>query len=261
VTFTCIFPRLSSFSPRKGYQVAGIISRLKKPALFIAGNHDTVGLPQLLAEIKRRRLLSILFGIGQERRARILKEKLAGVQFTGYSTHTYTVSGNTFDIITARPYSMGGPFLSFTPHLRRRYGIDSMASSADLLKKLIDVSPSDSLIFLAHNGPTGLGAERSDIWGCDFLDEEGDYGDNDLEHAVQYARTKGKAILAVVAGHMHHRLNGGGIRQWCVEQQGTLYVNAARVPRIFEHTGRPVRHHVRLSFDGTKVEAEQLLVS
>ncbi len=27
---------------------------------------------------------------------------------------------------------------------------------------------SDTLIFLAHNGPTGLGGQKDDIWGCDF---------------------------------------------------------------------------------------------
>ena len=54
------------------------------------------------------------------------------------------------------------------------------------------------------------------------------------------------AVLAVVAGHMHHRLRGGGARRWKAEQDGVLFLNAARVPRVFHHEGRQVRHHLRL---------------
>ena len=65
-------------------------------------------------------------------------------------------------------------------------------------------------------------------------------------------------MLAVVAGHMHHRLKGGGERRWLVERAGVLYVNAARVPRI-DGDGR--RYHVRLETDGETARAELIAVT
>ena len=115
------------------------------------------------------------------------------------------------------------------------------------------------MIFLAHNGPTGLGTSRSDLWGCDFRREEGDFGDEDLALAITYARELGKRVLAVVAGHMHHRLRGGGKRRWYERKDGILYVNAARVPRIFEELGHAYHHHVDLTIDGDEVEAIEVL--
>ena len=67
-----------------------------------------------------------------------------------------------------------------------------------------------------------------------------------------------KRVLAVVAGHMHHRLKGGGERKWLVESDGVLYVNAARVPRI-EKSGQ--RYHVCLETDGERARAELVAVS
>lgn len=251
---------LSHFYPRKGYRIAQRISRLQIPALFIPGNHDTVNLFQLLAEIKRWPLLTRLLGLGQERRARKLRRSLGKVRFCGYSCHSFFLSGQAFDIIAARPYSMGGPHLNFVSHLRQRYGIATMQASAQRLMGLVERSQSENVIFLAHNGPAGLGSRRTDIWGCDFREDEGDYGDPDLLHAVEFAREKGREVLAVVGGHMHHQLKGGGRRRWCVEQDGTVYINAARVPRIFQQAGSHWRHHVRLSIDAGCVNVEELLV-
>jgi uncharacterized protein (TIGR04168 family) len=251
---------LSNHLPRRGYEVATLIGRLEKPALFIPGNHDTVNLFQLLAEIKGNSLLSWAFGLGQRRRASKLRKALNNVQFCGYSTHHFTISGQQFDIVAARPYSMGGPSINYKPFLQQQFGIGSIEASVQFLKNQINTSISDRLIFLAHNGPHGLGETRSDIWGCDFRAEEGDYGDVDLKLAIDYARSQGKQILAVIAGHMHHWLKGGGTRQWYVKSEDTAYINAARVPRIYQHAGRSVRHYIRLSFNEEQVEIGQVLV-
>lgn len=251
---------LSDYLPARGVQLARLLARLEKPALFIPGNHDTVSLFQLLAEIKQNRLLVNLFSVGQERREQRLQEALQGVQLCGYSRHPFVFAGHNFDVIAGRPYSMGGSSLNFKPYLQRRYGVDSLEASARLLMKLIDESTSKKLVFLAHNGPHGLGAGRTDIWGCDFLDEEGDYGDRDLTKALEYAFSRGKKVIAVAAGHMHHQLKGGGTRQWLVERQGTNHINAARVPRIFWRDGRYYHHHVRLSFDETNSNVIEMIV-
>ena len=115
-------------------------------------------------------------------------------------------------------------------------------------------------LFLAHNGPSGLGSGRADIWGCDFKKDEGDFGDEDLRLAVDHAQSSGKRVLAVLAGHMHHAIKGGGERRWQIERDGVLYVNAARVPRIFEHEGRHVRHHIAITLSEQGARAEPVLV-
>lgn len=251
---------LCNYRPGKGVQIACLMARLQKPALFIPGNHDTVTLPQLAAEIWHIPLLAAVSSVGQQRRVTALRKALGNIVYCGYSTHPFTLNGHAFDVVAARPFSMGGPWLSFKPYLRRRYHIDSLAASAQRLQSCIDATASDTLLFLAHNGPTGLGSRRQDIWGCDFKPEEGDYGDPDLQQAIAYARSQGKRVLAVVAGHMHHHLKGAGTRRWLVQNNETYYVNAARVPRIFQKNGRRHHHHVAFSFDDTVVEVEERVV-
>ena len=76
------------------------------------------------------------------------------------------------------------------------------------------------VVVLAHCGPHGLGATRESIYGCDFRPEQGDWGDRDLAEALEYARECGKRVVAVVAGHMHHALRGGGERVWRERRDG-----------------------------------------
>jgi uncharacterized protein (TIGR04168 family) len=251
---------LANWWPHEGHQVGRILSQLEKPCLLIPGNHDTVTAYQLLAEVKQQPTLMRFSTIGQGRREKSLRRALGSVTYCGYSTHSFNIRGHSFDVVAARPYSMGGPNLGFKHRLAQAYGITSMEESAERLKRCIDRATSDRLIILAHNGPFGLGAARGDIWGCDFRPEEGDYGDVDLQQAIDYARSVGKRVIGVVAGHMHHQLQGSGQRQWRVKENGIHYLNAARVPRIFRQDGRVVRHHIRLKYDGSSLEIEELLV-
>jgi hypothetical protein len=80
-----------------------------------------------------------------------------------------------------------------------------------------------------------------------------------LRVAIDYARKRGKQVLAVLAGHMHHRLRGGGLRRWYARHDGVLYVNAARVPRIFEDKDGLFHHHVDLHIDGEHADAVEVL--
>lgn len=245
---------------RDGTNVARCIARLRTPALVIPGNHDAASLLHLGAETFERPRLARLLGRGQERRCRALRGALAPVPLVGYSRHEVSAGGETFDVIAGRPHSQGGGFFAFARHLERDHGVRSFEDSAKLLTELVDQSPHERLLFLAHNGPTGLGSRRHDIWGCDFRREEGDWGDRDLEAAIAHARQSGKRVLAVIAGHMHHRLKGGGERRWQLEEGGTLYVNAARVPRIERRQGAKLRHHVCVETDGAVARAELVSV-
>jgi len=246
-----------------GLSVArSVAGALPMPALAIAGNHDGVHLAHMAAEVLGQQTLSRVFGGGQERRCQALRRALGDVTLGGYSVHSFSFSAVDLSIVVGRPHSLGGPRLAFADYLAAEHGIRSLGQSAERLRALVDEAPCERVLFLAHNGPTGLGARRHDIFGCDFRREEGDFGDPDLGAAVAYARQQGKRVLAVVAGHMHHQLSGGGTRRWLVRRDGVLYLNAARVPRIFtDERGRQVRHHVLLTVRGDEVAAEEVLVS
>lgn len=235
--------------------MARTIATLRTPALAIPGNHDAAHVGQMAAEVLAADRVLELFNFRQTRRARELAAALGSVTMAGYSRHRVSP---TLDVIAARPHSAGGPRLAFLPYLRQRFGVHDFPDSARRITTRVDQSSAEDVIILAHNGPTGLGARRDDLWGCDFRASEGDFGDADLERAVEHARGR---VRAVVAGHMHHALRGGGTRAWQLERDGVLYVNAARVPRIFEREGTVARHHVELVVERGVARAREVLLS
>lgn len=254
---------LADFQVKEAHPVAEQMGRLTKPALYIPGNHDGVPLPQLVAEARGRRTTARVLSAGQEGRIREICRRMAPVPCVGYSQHPFNFRGQELTIIAARPFSAGGDRLSFEAYLERVYGIGTLEASVARLQTLVDAVPARDIIFLAHNGPAGLGDQAHDIWGRDFEPQAGDYGDPDLTEAVAYARAQGKRVLAVVAGHMHRRTQDGGERVWLVEAPGTSFINAARVPRIFADGQRTLHHHVRLLVqpeNETALAAEDVLV-
>lgn len=252
---------LAAYSHRGGLEVARIIGSLQTRTLVIPGNHDAAHWGQLAAEVLEADAIIPLMNVGQDARLQGLEAALGGAELVGYSRHRLASSGRPVDLIAGRPHSAGGPRLAFRPHLAERFGVEDLEDSVRELKAQIDESDAEDLIFLAHNGPTGLGSKRDDIWGCDFRSSEGDFGDLDLERAIEHAKRRGKRVRAVVAGHMHHELRGGGHRRWQLVRDGVLYLNAARVPRIFDRGGRTLRHHVELTVDDTRVRAREVLLS
>jgi len=252
---------LAAYSVKGGLEIARRIASLSTPTYVMPGNHDAAHVGQMAAEVLEVDALIPLLNLGQEDREAELADALRPAILTGYSRHTLEVDGRVVEIVAGRPHSAGGPRLAFRPHLDARFGVEDLEDSVRTLTALVDESEADELIFFAHNGPHGLGGKRDDIWGCDFRKEEGDFGDLDLERAIEHARRRGKRVRAVVAGHMHHALRGGGHRRWQLERDGTLYLNAARVPRIFERAGRTLRHHVELRVDADRVHAREVLRS
>ena len=112
-------------------------------------------------------------------------------------------------VIGARPLSTGGPELKFRVPGRETWTFEQWGEEIAALARRATQS---RLVVLAHGGPTGLGARRDAPFGCDFRPEEGDWGDADLRLALDRLRGEGLPIVAVVAGHMHHALLGGGQR-------------------------------------------------
>jgi uncharacterized protein (TIGR04168 family) len=235
---------LANYRHKKALAVAESIGRLRVPALLLPGNHDAVLAAQLVAEVAQRSVAVEMLGLFGRGLAAELRASLGSVVQCGYSVHR--VAGKGLSIVAGRPHAMGGSQLSFAPLLRREHGIADLEDSRRRYRALIDAVQDERILFLAHNGPYGLGADRADIWGCDFRAAAGDFGDSDLTDAVAYAKGRGKKVAAVVAGHMHRRVRGGGERVWKQSVDDVLYVNAAEVPRIRRRAGRVAHHHVRV---------------
>ncbi len=244
-----------------GIKDAKLISHLKKPTVVVPGNHDGVTLPQFLAELKDWDEISDKSAPGQIVRMAHFRKALGPVNLGGYSVHPLDLGELNLDLIVARPHSMGGKRLYFHQYLKTQFGITSLQSSTERLCRLVDTA-GENIMFLAHNGPSGLGHTADSMWGCDFQPEAGDFGDRDLREAIDYAEAQGKKVWAVVAGHMHHRLKRqkGKQRIWRQVERETLYINAARVPRITKRQGKNWHHHVSVEFSEDRIRCEAVYV-
>jgi len=253
---------IAAYRHRGALPTARAMAGLTKPAIVIPGNHDAVHLGQLIAEVFERPRMCDTMSAGHRRRHRQLDRAFGRVTMAGYSRHLVTLRGQRFSVIAGRPHSMGGPRVAFRRQLRGAYGVDCLEESARRMIALVEQCDGEPIVFLSHNGPTGFGTRRDDIWGCDFRPEQGDFGDPDLAVAIEHARRSGRRVLAVVAGHMHHHLKGGGRRRWLEEREDTLYLNAARVPRIYQRDGEVLHHHIQLTLDrgGARVEERAVVV-
>ena len=159
---------LVNYAPWRGAQVWSLIQQLNKPTLFMPGNHDGTNVFQLIAEVLGHSALAKVSGMGQTKSYRALTQSLSNATFCSYSLHPFEIGGFEFDIVAGRPFSMGGPNLSFRPYLRKVFKVDSIADSSLLINQQIDQSKHKNILFFAHNGPSGLGDKRDNIWGCDF---------------------------------------------------------------------------------------------
>jgi len=244
-----------------GRRVARALMQLEPEVLVMPGNNDVEEYPHICAELTYRRARADLLadtspGAGEASRAE-------HTRLCGFSLHPLTLNGLRLTILAARPFSMGGPDIGFPEALERAHGVRSMAQSIVRLRSLVDAVTTEHVVFLAHNGPTGLGAQPDDIWGRDFPPRGGDWGDPDLRAAIDYARERGLRVLAVVAGHMHWRAgeHPRTPRRWQTLERDVLYINAARVPRIFQRAGASVRQHIRLRLTPQGASAEECFVA
>ncbi|XP_073145868.1 uncharacterized protein [Henckelia pumila] len=139
-------------------------------------------------------------------------------------------------VVGGRPFSCGGDNFFRKKLLMARYGVRDVADSAKRIYEAALRTPDDnSVIFLAHNGPTGLGTNMDDICGRDWIPGGGDHGDSDLAHAISELKMSTKIrIPLVVFGHMHKELAyGNGVRKMLVVgEDNTMYLNGAIVPRV-----------------------------
>lgn len=155
-----------------------------------------------------------------------------GTAHVGYDKLDFDALNLT--VVGGRPFSWGGADWKLGRFYQQYYGVSSMADSGDRICQAIDRAAYDTILFIGHGGPTGLGNTPEDPCGRDWKPLGGDFGDPDLAVAIAYAQSLGKRVPLVGFGHMHHRLRHRQDRQrqrvhW--DDHPTLYLNAASVPR------------------------------
>ncbi|MGI0488001.1 TIGR04168 family protein [Pantanalinema rosaneae CENA516] len=161
---------------------------------------------------------------------------LLGSAHVGYSKLDFPKLNLT--VVGARPFSWGGSDWKNASFYRSRYGISGWKESTAQIVAAARSATCETVIFLGHCGPTGLGDLPESPCGRDWQPLGGDYGDPDFEQAIAQVRQEGMSIPLVTFGHMHHHLRHTKqyLRTSFMAAEGTIYLNAARVPRII-HTG------------------------
>jgi uncharacterized protein (TIGR04168 family) len=165
---------------------------------------------------------------------------LLGDSHIGYGKLDFPVFNLT--VVGGRPFSWGGPDMKFADICKLRYGITTLEESAAKIFESVKAAAYDNIIFVGHNGPSGLGDRPEDPCGKDWHPIGGDFGDPDFAQAISQTITAGKNISLVTFGHMHHSLRHTKriIRKRVFRSpEGIIYLNAAAVPRIINtQTGK-----------------------
>ncbi|GAB2300235.1 hypothetical protein Dimus_034273 [Dionaea muscipula] len=173
-----------------------------------------------------------------------LQLECLGKQHVAYSRLDFPAL--KLSIVGGRPFTNGGDQLFRKNLLTARYGVKDMDGSAKKIFGAAKGTPADhSIIFLAHNGPKGLGSNMNDICGKDWIYGGGDHGDPDLAQAISLVKETTKhSIPLVVFGHMHKELAYSGLRKMMsIGADDTIYLNGAVVSRVkrVADEGRTVR--------------------
>lgn len=217
-------------------EVVGAIASLTIPKAVILGNHDAWYTASPWGRKKAP--------YDQTIEDRVQKQlDLLGEAHVGYGQRDFPELN--LSVVGSRPFSWGGQEWKNEEFYRDRYGINNFTQSTEKIVAEAQKTAHDTIIFLGHNGPFGLGNAPEDPCGRDWNPLGGDFGDPDFADGMTQVRQNGKTIPLVTFGHMHHRLRHRKDRlrtQVCHSPQGTVYLNAASVPRIFEKEGAKLRN-------------------
>ena len=224
-----------------------VLERVAKPDLFLAvgdfANEDAAIIKRVAAATKHlsgaAHLILGNHDAWRSSRTGTVSETLRAIRDAvspdldvAYRRVEVSSATGVFSLVGARPLSWGGGIQATTKKswalLKDLYGVSTPEESTAIItdKLLGAVGPA---IVVAHQGPAGLGEEAASICGKDWMQPYSDFGDDDLRDSLASARSVG--IPLVCFGHMHAPLRHGGRRRMVCEREGTVYVNAAEVPR------------------------------
>ncbi|MEP0870435.1 TIGR04168 family protein [Trichocoleus desertorum AS-A10] len=185
---------------------------------------------------------------------------LLGETHVGYSKLDFPAFNLT--VVGSRPFSWGGSSWKNEQFYRDRYGVTSFQESTAKILEAVQSTAYETVIFLGHCGPTGLGDRPEDPCGRDWMPIGGDYGDPDFAAAIAQSHLLGKAVPLVTFGHMHHNLRHTKERlrtSIYEDAKGTIYLNAANVPRIKQAEGDRLRNFSLVSLQAGVVEQASLV--
>lgn len=179
---------------------------------------------------------------------------LLGNTHVGYGKLDFPQLG--FTVVGSRPFSWGGQEWKNEQFYGERYGIHTFQESIDRISTILQTAANETILFLGHCGPYGLGDRPEDPCGRDWQPLGGDFGDPDFAKAIHQARQSGKRVPLVAFGHMHHQLRhrpSGHRTMFHIDSHGTCYVNAAEVPRIKRGVGSPLHHFMMVELKDNHV--------
>lgn len=165
-------------------------------------------------------------------------------------------------VVGSRPFSWGGEVWKNEEFYRERYGITSFEESSERIVAAAKSAAYETIIFIGHNGPVGLGDQPEDPCGRDWQPIGGDHGDPDFAEAIAQTQRLGKKIPLVTFGHMHHNLRHTKQQlrsAIATSPDGTIYLNSARVPRIIQTHSDRLRNFSLVSLDAGTVSQISLV--
>ncbi|NJM96451.1 MAG: TIGR04168 family protein [Phormidesmis sp. RL_2_1] len=209
-------------------EVVRRIAAVDLPKAAVMGNHDAY------YSASNKGIQKCPYDRHKEDRVQ-LQMDLLGEAHIGFGKREFPQFDLT--VVGSRPFSWGGSKWRYRKFYRDRFNVRNFDESVDLILAAADEAEHNTLIFLGHVGPYGLGKQPDDPCGKDWGDRRADYGDPDFAEAIALTQEAGKCVPLVAFGHMHHKLknNQNQLRKRVViGTTGTIYFNAANVPRIEE---------------------------
>lgn len=223
-------------------ELARAVAELRTEKAVMLGNHDAW--QSFTRKRPTRKLQEILEVLGEDH--------------IGYGVRELYRGG--ISIIGARPFSWGGADIRSPELYGELYGVTDMETSAQRIVEAARSAQHRDILVLAHNGPFGLSSAPQDIYGKDFGRPGGDWGDLDLQLALERMAQHGWRVPCVVAGHMHHRVMAprNAFRERYVMRGGTLFANPAVVPRIRPLSdGSTVGHFLQMTWSAGALQSWQ----
>lgn len=228
-------------------EIVKAIAEIPLPKAVILGNHDAW---YTASDWGRKKA-----PYDQSQEDRVQEQlDLLGVNHVGYGK--LDLPEFNLSIVGGRPFSWGGTEWKNRDFYEDLYGIQNFSQSTAQIVSSVKDATCEHLIFLAHNGPVGLGEEPESPCGRDWQPLGGDFGDPDLGLAIAAAQNLGKSIPLVTFGHMHHRLrHTQKIQRQAIatNPQGTIYLNCASVPRIIQTATNRLRSFCIVTLEAYQV--------
>lgn len=236
-------------------EVVRSIANLTLPKAAILGNHDA-----WYTATDWGRKLRPVASVGAQHIDGVQQQlDVLGDAHVGYRKLDFSHLGLT--VVGARPFSWGGSVWKHEEFYQTRCGVSGFAESTDKIVAAASSAAHDTVIFIGHCGPTGLGETPEDPCGKDWKPLGGDHGDPDFAAAIAQTRQLGKQVPLVAFGHMHHQLRHtkARLRKTIDVQDGTVYLNAASVPRIVDTAVGKVRNFSLVTLENGRVTRAALV--